>query len=192
MEEITISPYRNQSQKDWVCQYRRHYAQSRSTSTVDDLIDYASSAAQQNLLALEDPACVPLPRWGYIPMRLTINQVPSTNQWGKEQLGRIAASVTRLTFGTVFEELSVELPDSEQRERLSFSAATPHGAELFNCHKGILLQGLDSWTDGSLDLRLYDCCEPVVRHLLNEPQRVEPGEPHAGQGVPPKGSAMQG
>jgi hypothetical protein len=173
MEEINILLYRNHGQKDWSVDVGGTMHSHVSTATLDDLIDYASTAAQQNLLALEDPACVLLRRWGDFPIRFAVNQVPLTDQWGKEQLGRIAASVKRLTLGTVFEATSVELIHSDRRERFNFSAATPHGVELFNCYKGILVQGLDSWTDESLDLRLYDCCEPVVRHLLNKPQKGE-------------------
>jgi hypothetical protein len=92
MEEINILLYRNHSQKDWSVSVGGTMHNHVSTATLDELIDYASTAAQQNLLALEDPACVLLRQWGDTPIRFAVNQVPSTDQWGKEQLRRIRGS----------------------------------------------------------------------------------------------------
>jgi hypothetical protein len=91
------------------------------------------------------------------------------NQKADEQLKRIAESVMRLTLGTILDGSSVEPVGSEQGDRLKFRVTLPRGGDLLNCHSGILIYGLESWTDQSLDERLYQSSEPAVRHFLNKP-----------------------
>jgi hypothetical protein len=59
MEDVHILLYRNHSDKDWSVSIGGIMHAHISTATVDDLIDCASLVAQQNLLALEGPDCIP-------------------------------------------------------------------------------------------------------------------------------------
>jgi hypothetical protein len=85
------------------------------------------------------------------------------------QFARIVRSVDRLTRGTPLEGTVVRLRRSMDSERLAFCVFSPTGPELVHVYRGILLRGLESWTDHSLDQRLYDSSNPAVRHLLNVP-----------------------
>jgi hypothetical protein len=53
MEAINISLSRNYSERDWSVEIDGHLYDHISTRTLDDLVDYALIAAQQNLLESE-------------------------------------------------------------------------------------------------------------------------------------------
>jgi hypothetical protein len=93
----------------------------------------------------------------------------------KIQLGRIADSIQRLTTGTPLEGATVRPRRSRDRDRVAFRVASPTGSPLFGCYGGILLVGLESWTDESLDRRLYESSDPLVRRHLNKPEGAHPG-----------------
>jgi hypothetical protein len=56
MESINILLNRNQTQQDWSIEIDGIQHNHVSSTTLDDLIDYALVAAQQNLLESEDDA----------------------------------------------------------------------------------------------------------------------------------------
>ena len=56
MEAINIALSRNFREKDWSVEIDGKRHEHVSTDTLDDLVDYALIAAQQNLLEAEAPA----------------------------------------------------------------------------------------------------------------------------------------
>jgi hypothetical protein len=54
METISIVLHRNHTQQDWSVEIDGTQHNHVSSATLDDLIDYALAAAQQNLLEPED------------------------------------------------------------------------------------------------------------------------------------------
>jgi hypothetical protein len=56
MKSINILLYRNCNQQDWSVEIDGTRHNHVSTSTLDDLIEYAFVAAQQDLLAPDEPA----------------------------------------------------------------------------------------------------------------------------------------
>jgi len=93
----------------------------------------------------------------------------------KVQLKRIVDSIQRLTTGTPLEGSTVRQRKSRSRGRIAFRVASPTGAALFGSYDGILLFGLESWTNESLDRRLYESSGPLVQCHLNEPRGTHPG-----------------
>jgi hypothetical protein len=96
----------------------------------------------------------------------------------KVQFKRIVDSIQRLTTGTPLERATVWRRISRDRERVAFRVASSTGSPLFACYQGILLLELKSWTDESLDQRLYESFDPLVGRLLNDPKdpkNVNPG-----------------
>jgi hypothetical protein len=59
MKSINILLYRNRSRQDWSVEIDGTRHNHVSTAKLDDLIEYASVAAQQDLLAPEDAASIP-------------------------------------------------------------------------------------------------------------------------------------
>jgi len=58
MKSIKILLYRNRSQHDWSVEIDGTRHNHLSTAQLDDLIEYASVSAQQDLLAPEDPISI--------------------------------------------------------------------------------------------------------------------------------------
>lgn len=56
MEAINIMLSRNLTEKDWSVEIDGNLHEHISTSTLDDLVEYALVAAQQSLLEVEAPA----------------------------------------------------------------------------------------------------------------------------------------
>jgi hypothetical protein len=91
-----------------------------------------------------------------------------------DQFARIEASIERLTAHTCLQGTKVHFSDSDDKARLKFKVTTPNGSELLDCYQGILLCGLESWSDQSLDRRLYQSSGASVRNFLNEPEEAAP------------------
>lgn len=69
---------------------------------------------------------------------------------------------------------TIEHCSTPNEERLKFRAILPQGGELLDCYHGILICGLESWTDEMLDRRLYEASNRVLQPFLNKPPGVEP------------------
>jgi hypothetical protein len=89
-----------------------------------------------------------------------------------DQLHRITKSIERLTRGTCLEGIFVESSDSQDADRVAFRAIAPDGSEPFPSY-AILLEGLEGWSDASLDERLFQSCSMAVQGLLNRPTSTE-------------------
>jgi hypothetical protein len=97
------------------------------------------------------------------------------NERVKIQLKRIVDSIQRLTTGTPLEEATVRRRRSQGRGRVAFRVNSPTGSPLFDCYGGIILVGLESWTDESLGRRLYEASDPLVQRHLNSPKGSRAG-----------------
>jgi hypothetical protein len=91
-----------------------------------------------------------------------------------DQLNRVKDSIRRLTQDTPLQGTSVSLGESAGRDRLNFRTLTPGGDQLIDCYQGVLLDALEGWTDSSLDRRMYEASDIMLRRLLNRPAGVDP------------------